>query len=363
VTVVGSNWSAGYTLTTDLNLFNGLADYSGLRSSLLKKDSADLTLERARQRIALDIAQAYLQVVLDNRLVDIARKNLQQSQARERLLTEQTKVGARNLSDLFRQQALTSADESSLLTAQNKTRTDQILFLRRLRADVAKKYHFVEPRLSDGQVNPRYENEAELLKTALERRADLKASYELADALEWDAKSAFSGYLPKLDLLGGVIAGGRYWDTLSVNNAASTPPVQTDVLAQLGSQVSYAVSLNLSWAIFDRLVTHQGVVRSRMAADNARIDAQDRRNQVEGEVRQSYGDYKTAIQQLRASKKGLEAAQKAYEVMEGRYEVGSASFVDLVTVQAALVQAESARAQALIDFELQGRALALAVGE
>ena len=118
-----------------------------------------------------------------------------------------------------------------------------------------------------------------------------------------------------------------------------------------------------AWTPFDRLVTHENVVHARAIADDARIDAQDRRNQVEGEVRQAYGDYKTSIQKLRSSKKGLEAAQKAYEVMEGRYEVGSASFVDLVTVQAALVQAESARAESLIDFQLQGRSIEFAIGD
>jgi len=61
-------------------------------------------------------------------------------------------------------------------------------------------------------------------------------------------------------------------------------------------------------------------------------------------VRQSFGDYQTALDQLKSSKKGLEAAQKAYEVMNGRYGVGAASFLDLVTTQTVLVQAESTRA-------------------
>ena len=91
--VTGSGSAAGYTVSTDLNLFNGLADIANLKSSILKKDASDLTLERAKEQIALDIAQSFLQVVLDNKIVDIARKNLQQSQARERLLDEQTKVG------------------------------------------------------------------------------------------------------------------------------------------------------------------------------------------------------------------------------------------------------------------------------
>ena len=110
-------------------------------------------------------------------------------------------------------------------------------------------------------------------------------------------------------------------------------------------------------------MTHQNVSRAKANANNLETYAQDRKNQVEGDVRKSFGDYQLAIQQLRASKKGLEAAQKAYAVMEGRYKVGAASFIDLITVQAALVQAESARAQALIDFQLQGKSIEFAIGE
>jgi outer membrane protein len=362
-TVQGSNYGATYILSSDLNIFNGLADFSNLRSNILKKDAADLTLFRAKQQIALDIEQAFLQVILDNKLVDIARKNLQESQAREDLLVEQTRVGIRNLSDLFRQQAETSSDESLLLNSENKTRTDQILFLRRLRADVAKKYHFVEPDISPRAPDVRYSDESKLMKTALDNRTDLKASDNLASAAHWDVKTNFAGYLPKLDLLGTMTGGGHYLNTQNVNGTSVTPTLQSSIGYQLGTQIDYTVSLNLTWTLFDRFITHENVVHARATADDADIDAVDRRNQVEGDVRQAFGNYQTAIQQLRASKKGLNAAEKAYEVMEGRYEVGSANFVDLLTVQSALVQAESARAQALIDFLLEGASIDFATGE
>jgi outer membrane protein len=361
--IVGSNNNAAFTLQSDLNIFNGLSDYSNLKSSLLKKDSADLTFYRAKQQISLDISQNFLQVVLDKQLVNIARKNLQESQERERLLDEQTKVGARNLSDLFRQQAQTSQDESALIASQNRTRTDQITFLRKLRADVSKNYHFVEPEIPEGHMLETFQSEDVLISKALSRRADLKASDEVADASNWDVHSAWGNYLPKLDLIGAMNSGAHYLDNQTVNGANVVPPLQNGLTYQLGNQIEYSVGLTLTWTLFDRFITRQNVSRARVTADNSQIDAQDRRNQVEGDVRQSYGDYITALQQLRTSKKGLEAARKAYEVMEGRYEVGGASFLDLITAQDVLVQAESARAQALIGYQLQVKSLDFAMGD
>jgi len=49
--------------------------------------------------------------------------------------------------------------------------------------------------------------------------------------------------------------------------------------------------------------------------------------------------------------------------MTGRYKVGSANFVDLMTAQSNLVQAESTRAKALINFKLQNWNIRYATGD
>jgi outer membrane protein len=154
----------------------------------------------------------------------------------------------------------------------------------------------------------------------------------------------------------------HYLDSQTVNGVGVMPASQNSYGYQLATQLNYTIGIYLTWNVFDRFITRENVARARAVADDARIDAEDRKNQVEGDVRQAYGNYVTALQQLRASKKGMEAAQKAYEVMEGRYEVGGASFLDLLTAQAALVQAESARAEALIYFQLQDKNLDFALG-
>ena len=118
----------------------------------------------------------------------------------------------------------------------------------------------------------------------------------------------------------------------------------------------------LSWTIFDRFVNRLAVEKADVTELNAKIDAQDFRNQVRADVRLAYSNYKTAAQQLVSSKKGLAAALKAYEVIEGRYEVGAANFLDLVTAQAVLLQSESARVLALTNFKLQGKTMEFALG-
>ncbi len=361
--VTGSAINASYAVTADLNIFNGLSDINNLKSALLKKDASQLTVERAKQEISLDVAQSFLQVILDYKLLDVAKKNYQASQAREDLLREQTEVGVRNLSDLFRQQAQTSQDESAVLSAQNKTRTDQVTLLQKLRLDVGMKYHFVTPDLPETKAVQSIKSEEMLVAQAMRNRFDLKASDNIARATSLDVNTAFGTYLPRIDFVAGLQSAGHRLYDQSVNGLGVVPSSQTPLESQLSNQTVYSVGVTLTWNIFDRFVTNQNVSQAQLIAGNYDIDARNKHLQVQGDVKRVYGDYVTAVQQLNSSRKGVNAAQKAYEVMDGRYGVGSASFLDLITTQTTLVQAESSRAQALVNFQLQDLALAVAIGE
>jgi outer membrane protein len=363
LTFKASGLNAGLSIQSDLNIFNGFSDSSNLKSALLKREASGLNLRFAQQQIAIDVTQSFLQVILDVQFVSISKKNLEESRERERLLKEQTRVGLRDLSDLYRQQAQTSQDVSTVLSAENRTRTDQVLFLRKLRLDVNNSYHFVEPNLNEGQVKERMDTEQELVAIALTERTDLMALRKASEAANWDVRASQGSYYPRLDLIGGGVSGAHYVSNDSVNGVSVLPSEQRGLLPQLDNQIQYTAGLYLTWTLFDRYVTRENVARAQYVADNDRLAAEDSKNQVKGDVRQAYGNYVTALQQLRASKVGLEASKKAYQVVEARYGAGSASFLDLVTAQAALVQAQSARAQALIGFQLQDKSLDFTVGK
>ena len=361
--VESRNYGPSFNLTASLNLFRGFSDWSHFKASRERKSAADLNLERSRQEIALDIAQSFLQVVLDQDLVEIAKKNLSASQAQERLISASAQAGIRNKSDWYQQQAQTASDESYFTSTQNKKRTDLLLLLRKIRLDVGQNYRVIRPPLPrDAVANPRYANERELIELALKHRPDLESSQRNASANHQDVVVAGASYLPQLNLSFTVDGAARHYNTLYVDGVNQLPPTQRSIGTQLGDQVEWILGLSLSWNIFDRGLTRLNVAQAQIAADNADIDSDDKKKQVIGEVRQTFGDYRAALQQLASSEAGLTAAQKAYDLMRGRYEVGASSYVDLVTAQSALVRAEGARSQAIVSYQLQAQAMEVALG-
>jgi outer membrane protein len=351
-----------YHLSTTLNLFNGFADVAGVKAALATRNAADLSLARAQETIALDVAQAYLSVNLDQQLVAIARQNLAASEVRVEQLTELVRVGKRPPADLYVQQAQAAQDQSQLADVNNRVLIDQIGLLERLRLDPHLPVQLVEPPADTGRLGPRYSNADQLIQDATQQRADLLAANQTVTANREDITRARSGYLPQLDFGAAVFSLGRFFDYANESGASILTTPQTPLWDQVGRQTTGELWLGLNWYVFDQFRTRLSVEQAHVNYDASRYVDQDLRFSVAGDVARALGDYRTAVDQLDASRAGLDAAQQAYDLVNGRFAVGFASIVDVTTAQTALVQAQSLRAQAIFNIALRKRAIGYALG-
>jgi outer membrane protein len=352
----------GYQLTTTLNLFNGFSDASGLKAALASRSAADLALARVKQTIALDATQSYLRVVLDDQLVSIATQNLAASNERVTQLQALVQVGQRPPADLFRQQAQAAADQSTLVDVENRVHTDEIALLERLRLNPHQQVILAPLPPDTTLLGTRYTESDALIQEATLRRADLQAANARVTATQNNIARARGGYLPQLDLGASVSSDGRFFDYANTNGASILTLPQTPLIDQVGQQTTGVIALGFNWYIFDRYRTRLDVETALVSYDSAVYANQDLRLQVAGDVAQALGDYETAVQQLTATAAQLDAAQQAFDLVNGRFGVGFASIVDVTTAQAALVQAQSQRAQSILDMTLRKRGVAYALG-
>lgn len=360
--VTQSGYSPNLSLASTLNIFNGLADYAGLKAAMARRDASRFSVNWAKQQVILDIVQSFLQVVLDREILDIAQKNLAASNGRLKLLQGATEVGSASLADLYRQQAQTSSDELFLSNTQARLNDDLTLLVRKLRVDPSKKYEFETPKLTPELSALGGKSLEDLIAIAKEQRSDLKAQNLYVNSRDWDITRARSGYFPRLDLAFARNSTATHLNEQVVNGVNQLPAFQQGVFSQLGNQVTYTVSLNLTWSIFDRFITRYNVASAKTTWENAQLDQKDVELQTVAEVRIAASDYQIAQDQLRSAEVGLKAAKEAFQAITGRYSVGAASFIDVLTSQTALVQAQSNQAQAAINFKLREKTLAYATG-
>jgi outer membrane protein len=352
-----------YQLTSNVNIYSGQYNRANLKASVLGKKSAELTLKWARQQVALDITQTFLQIMLDKKLVTIQEENLGFSNKREDQITALTQVGRLTMVDLYQQQAATSQDQAALSNAQNKLRSDRILLLNKLRLDAKDSlnlYEFDELPLDDAQAD-KYDNELSLVNQGLNDRVDLLSDKLNVEAAAWDIKKYQSGYLPQVSAGLGVYNNGYYYDHLYYEGQNQLPPSQSNIGFQLSHLYGLA-AINFTWNLFDKYFTKSNVMSARASYSNAQIDYRDQGLEIVSDIRMAYGDYKTDLQVIQTANKGVVAARKAFEAMQGRYTQGSASFIDVITTQTNLLTARESQIQADISLVLEKRTLDYLVG-
>jgi outer membrane protein len=363
ITLVNENRSQyNYQLTSSLNIFTGNYNIANSRAAKLNLQASNLTLERAKQQILLDITQAYLQVILDRKIVALDSENLSTSLKREEQLTMLTDVGRKAKTDLYQQQAQTSSDKLLYINAQSRLQNDKIALFQRLRIDSSDNYDVTDIAINDNPDAAHYANKEMLVQTALHDRVDLQSADLNVSAADWNIKKYKSGYLPTVSLAAGLYNSGAYFNTLKVNGSDAMPADQVAIPNQLGKYTYGIAGINASWNIFDRYYTKSNVKIARLNADNARIDRQDTEIGIVSSVRQAYNDYINAVQQLETVDKGLIAAQKAYEAVNGKYKEGATDFITEANAQLVLLQAGQSKVQASVNMMLQKKIIDYYIG-
>jgi len=348
-----------FSVTASLNLFNGMSDYAALQSALDRKKASGLSLRRAKEVVVYDVTQSYYQVLLDQELLGIATENRKSSNDLLTLTDRQFSIGLKSVTDLYQQQAEASNSNLAVIRAETRLRRSKLELLRRLRLDPETTIT-LEPVDTATITRLTPETDIEALKpTALIRRADLEAQALQSDAARWDVKNAAGARLPKLDL--AFTASTDAIDSYKLNSQGVNYAYPS-VSRQLENGADYAVSLNLSWAIFDGFQTRYAVQSAKVARLNQQLDYEDLKENIQIDLKQVAGDYRAAFDQIASTRTSLKAAESAYAGILRKYELGASGFVELSASRAALFNARSSVTQAFYNLALQKALLDFTAG-
>lgn len=186
------------------------------------------------------------------------------------------------------------------------------------------------------------------IQQALTRRTELVALRQTAELQRLSVVNAKAGYKPTVQ----VFAGYNWY------NAQFTPPVE------LTHDINgWNAGAQLSWDIFDGMLTHGKVVQARALYDKSRTDLDDRARQIELEVRTAYSDFIMAREVLDSQLKVQEEAEEALREAGARAEAGTGTQLDVLDAQTSLTQARTTEVQALHDYDAARARLERAIGE
>lgn len=381
-------------LGADFRLYDGRRTRYAVEQARLEQQAAAATAERTGQTVALDVAQRFLQVLLDRELIDVREASLQAARQQREQVSILVDAGARPRGDVVAQDAVVAERQGALVTAEGALRRSQALLALAVGLDPFAPPPIVGPDLAaieaSGLLDARVRDGAALLAAARLRRADVRSQALRIEAAQAAQRAARATSRPTLDLGASVGTGYSSLQQRIADPTAVVPEVpvtlpdgtpvliggspftlptgtpdfeQTPLFNQFGDNRSGRIGLTLSVPILDRAARTRAVAEAQLRTLDlvAEADALDR--QLTTEVVSAAIDAETAAAQLSAAEAQLTAAEAALTVERDRYDAGAGTLYAVADAEARRTEARAGRVQAAYGLVFRQALLALATGD
>ncbi|MEZ4588401.1 MAG: TolC family protein [Gemmatimonadales bacterium] len=320
-------------------LFDGGRVFGQMRATDAARESARIGLASAEAQLVLDVAEAYYDATLSDRLVEIARATLAQTDTTLRQTQLRREVGTAPEFDLLR--ARVARDNQRPVLIQATTSRDlAYIRLKQLLNLPLEESLSLTTTLGDTALAsvPTFARLASAgADTAAEHRAGVRQASEAVRAQEGLAAAARAEQFPS------VVLTSQYSRLAYPSRGLpGWSEFLTDWNVALGVQIPIFTGGRLKGdRIAAKAAVEEARLRHQQAVELATLDARNSLAQLEAAEASWLASEGTAAQ-----------ANRAYEIAELRFREGISTQTELLDARIALQQAEVNRAQAARDLQI-----------
>jgi outer membrane protein TolC len=333
----GDDFAMG-SATLSVPLFTGGRISSSIAAAEARGRGASAQVQGTEQALKLAVAESYVDVLRARKALAVADSNVRTLEA---LVGDVAAMYERELvprNELLAVQVSLADARQNRLRAANAAEIAQAAYNRRL-GEPLDRVAELEERVPEPEALPA--DLASLVQLATERRTELAALGEQAEAYGEMAKVERSRVLPQVSLSGGY-------------NYLENQFLDDEEFAMAG--------VGVQWALFDG-----GQARKRAAAmDRNRRAARDQRADVESlialQVREAWLGVEEARKRVQVTADAVDQAEENLRIARERYGAGLGTQTQLLEAETLRVQALSNRDNAALDSALARLQLARAVG-
>ena len=363
--------NAGVTLYNAGFLKNSIAQ-SGFD---LKAASADA--RQTQNDLALNVAQAYLQVLFSREQINVARQQVTLTQTQLDRTDKLITAGQVPRNDRLDLVARLAQDRQQLIVAENNLQINLINLRQLMQLPVDRELEIVVPEVVLPTEDPDDIVYQQVYAKALNTQPRvLAAEYRLESAAYGD-ELARANMFPRLSLFAGLntnyssLAGDFIPVGIQVNDPvpvqatiggvtqdillASTSPASFDFdrfpyLTQLENNFGYNVGLSLQVPIYSNGRNRTNIELARLNEAQAQFGILEAKQQIQTEILRAIADARAAKQQYEASQASVAALQLALDNTERRLQLGAANTIDYTLAREQLTQAQAELVRAKYDF-------------
>ena len=334
--------STGLNLSTSVPLFTGFRIPNQVKLSKLNLEAATADLEKAKNDIRMQVAQAYVQILYDIEISEVAHRQIAIDSAQVARLEAFVSNGKASESELAQQQATLASSRLTATQADNAYLLSVLTLTQLLELPTPDGFSVVRPDLSNMPLLKQRLvglSPDVIYAEALGIKPEIVAQELRLKGTEHSIKIAQAGHYPTLTLSGGL--GSNYYKTSNFEAASFGD--------QLKNNFSQHIGLSLNIPIFNRFATRNSIRNARVSQSTQQLQLDNAKKTLYKEIQQVYYNALNAQSKEQSSAEAVRSSEAAFVLMQAKYENGKATITEFNEAKNKYLKAESDMVQARYD--------------
>ena len=370
-------FNTGMQLQSQVNLFNWFYQRRSIEASKLNWEADKEQIKKAENDVALNVAVAYLQILLAKEQTSITRVQVTNTLSQLDLTRKRVDAGVLPELNLVELESQLARDSSSLVTAESAVNQYILQMKALLNLDAAMPFDIVVPSANIIPVEPIADLQPEAVYASAvanlpqqkvnDLRLQAATKYvAAAKALMYPSVSAYGSLgtnaisFKKQPIYEQLITGYSTTGFRANAGGGNFYPIEAPVLVNGTNVVSYfrptafteqfnnnfgqTIGIGISVPIMNGRRARTGWEKSKLEVKRMELVQELDNNTLKQDIYTAYNDAITALQKFNADTKAVQSAEKAYDFAKKRYDLNLLSTYDLINSQNNL---QTARIQAL----------------
>ena len=329
----------GYGATLSQNVWNGFKTTNSVAREDASLDAARDDLRNVEQKVMVDVATAYADVLRDKTIVDLRRGDVDALGCRARQVRFQFKIGGVTRTDVDQSDAGLARAQADLTVARTNLDASMAVF----RSLVGRDPGRLEAAGVPQKLVPR--DLAAALAIAQAEHPAIRSALNAVRAAEINVDVEKAGYAPSIDL---TASADHRWDP-------DFYPAKTDL-------TDVSVVGRLSFPIYDRGLTSASVHRATEFTSQRMLQLDNQRAEIRATVVQTWGSFAASKMVIASADAQIAANDRALFGVQLEATAGQRTTLDILNAQRSLLDARVSREIAQHDRIIAGYKLLASIG-
>ena len=308
--------STSLSLGTTVPLFTGFQIPNQIKLNQLNLEAATQDLEKARNDIRMQVAQAYVQILYNMEIADVSYRQIEIDSMQVKRLQAFVNNGKASQAQLSQQEAQLAQSRLTATQANNKLQLSLLSLSQLLELPSPDGFTVARPDVERITMSTQFPSPDAIYQEAVTLKPEVQAERLRLSASERQIAIARAGLYPTLNFSGGL---------------------QTNYYKTNGMQAD---------AIFSRFQVRNNIRSAKLDRANQQLQLDNIKKTLYKEIQQVFYNAIAAESKYKSSQTAALSSKDAFELTQAKYENGKANITEFNEAKNNYLKAESDLVQA-----------------